>query len=89
MLIPCLSKSKAMYEMLLRENEKFIDVEDFIIELRAANIDEKILKYVFKNDERSRLDFFDYLTFFPLFLHTHDVIIQDLIQPSLMQPKMK
>lgn len=79
LLVPCLSKAKQMYKMLLREKQQFIAIEDFIVELKAAQIDEAILKYILQNESRSKIDFIDYLTFFPLFLHTHSLILDSVM----------
>lgn len=79
LLIPCLSKAREMYKILLRKNQQYVEIEDFLIELRAAKIDQNILKYILQNEGRSKMDFIDYLTFFPLFVYTHNVIIDNLL----------
>lgn len=59
-----------------------IDVADFLIEMQAAHItgdgnnEHNILKYILQNDAE-RMDFFDYLTFFPLFIFAHETIVHD------------
>ena len=59
-----------------------IDVADFLIEMQAAHItgnnnyENDILRFILQNDA-DRIDFFDYLTFFPLFLYSHETIVDD------------
>lgn len=67
-----------MYQIMLRENERTIHTEDFMIELQAANVTQKdiLLQHITKSDDNRKLDFLDYLTYFPLFLHTHNTITQ-------------
>ena len=80
-ILPSLAKSKSMYAMLLRPDEHFINIEDFVLEIEAAKVNKDIITYILK-EGRQWIDFFDYLTFFPLFLHTHDVIMRDVIRTS-------
>ncbi|XP_057301896.1 uncharacterized protein LOC130636255 isoform X2 [Hydractinia symbiolongicarpus] len=76
-LSTCFSKAKQLYTILLREKETVIHVEDLMFELHAAEMNQKILKYILQNQDKTKIDFLDYITYFPLFIHTHDVIVQN------------
>lgn len=78
-LSTCFSKAKQLYTILLREKETVIHVEDLMFELHAAEMNQKILKYILQNQDKTKIDFLDYITYFPLFIHTHDVIVQNPI----------
>eukprot|EP00111_Clytia_hemisphaerica_P016852 TCONS_00049971-protein len=81
-IIPCLSKAKELYKILLKNKETShaIDVEDFLIEMQAAHLAEQnILRYILQNEKMEMIDFLDYLTYFPLFLYSHETILEDLI----------
>lgn len=75
-LLFCVSKAKLLYQIMLRSNENFIHTEDLLIEFKAGNTQESYLTYILQNDGKSKIDFMDYLTYFPLFINTHKNIIE-------------
>ena len=75
-LLFCVSKAKLLYQIMLRSNENFIHTEDLLIEFKAGNTQESYLTYILQNDGKSKIDFMDYLTYFPLFIDTHKNIIE-------------
>ena len=64
---------------MLNRDEQTIDVADFLVEMQAARIagEHDILRFILQNDVMEKLDFFDYLTFFPLFLYSHESIVAE------------
>jgi len=79
-ILPCLSKARELYQILLQPAESVIEADDFYIEMQAAQIaDQNILRFILQNENMDTIDFLDYLTFFPLFLYTHGTIVGDVV----------
>ena len=75
-LSSCFTKAKELFKILLRDTERTIYPEDCMLDILAANIKEPFLQNIIaKNNDKKNLDFLDYLSYFPLFVHIHDTII--------------
>ena len=81
-LLSCVVRAKRMYRLLLKDeqHQQCVHVDDFFIELQAAQIpfDKRIFARLTNN--KNMMDFLDYLAYFPLFIHTHTNIIDSPVR---------
>lgn len=73
-----LQKAKRLFSCYVDEAKKTISLEELILGLTAGGLTadqkEQTLKVLGKT---ASLDFLDFLTYMPLFIHIHDHIMQD------------
>lgn len=59
------------------EEKKTISLEELMLGLRAGGLTADQKEQTLKILGRTALDFLDFLTYIPLFIHIHDHILQD------------